>query len=77
MWDETTVVIEVIWVGAERKNFLLWDSTAPITPNLPRRAIDFFTGCRSLPAYALLMGQRGMGPGVRRDDERGFNCQTA
>jgi hypothetical protein len=31
----------VIWVGAERKNFLLWDSTAPTTPNLARRAVDF------------------------------------
>jgi hypothetical protein len=31
----------VIWVGAERKNFLLWDSTAPTTPNLARRAVGF------------------------------------
>jgi hypothetical protein len=31
----------VIWVGAERKNFLLWDSTAPTTPNLARRAVFF------------------------------------
>jgi hypothetical protein len=43
VWDETAVVIEVIWVGAEQKNFLLWDSTAPTTPNLARRAVDFFT----------------------------------
>jgi hypothetical protein len=43
VWDETAAVIEVIWVGAEQKNFLLWDSTAPITPNLARRAVDFFT----------------------------------
>jgi len=28
----------VIWVGAEQENFLLWDSTAAITPNLARRA---------------------------------------
>jgi hypothetical protein len=33
----------VIWVGAEQQNFLLWDSTAPTTPNLARRAVDFFT----------------------------------
>jgi hypothetical protein len=32
----------VIWVGAEQQNFLLWDSTAAITPNLARRAVDFF-----------------------------------
>jgi hypothetical protein len=31
----------VIWVGAEQQNFLLWDSTAAITPNLARRAVDF------------------------------------
>ena len=43
MWDETAAVIEVIWVGAEQQNFLLWDSTAPTTPNLARRAVDFFT----------------------------------
>ena len=43
VWDETAAVIEVIWVGAEQQNFLLWDSTAPITPNLARRAVDFFT----------------------------------
>jgi hypothetical protein len=43
VWDETAAVIEVIWVGAEQENFLLWDSTAPITPNLARRAVDFFT----------------------------------
>ena len=42
VWDETAALIEVIWVGAERQNFLLWDSTAPITPNLARRAVDFF-----------------------------------
>src|SRR6266581_8718782 len=41
VWDETDAVIEVIWVGAEQENFLLWDSTAPITPNLARRAVDF------------------------------------
>src|SRR4030088_595030 len=38
VWDETAAVIEVIWVGAEKENFLLWDSTAAITPNLARRA---------------------------------------
>ncbi|HMI11467.1 MAG TPA: hypothetical protein VK567_07715, partial [Bradyrhizobium sp.] len=43
VWDETAVVIEVIWVGAEQQNFLLWDSTAAITPDLARRAVDFFT----------------------------------
>jgi len=43
VWDETAAVIEVIWVGAERKNFLLWDSTAPTTPNLARRAGYFYT----------------------------------
>ena len=43
VWDETAAVIEVIWVGAEQENFLLWDSTAPTTPNLARRAVDFFT----------------------------------
>ena len=32
----------MIWVGAEQENFLLWDSTAAITPNLARRAVDFF-----------------------------------
>jgi hypothetical protein len=42
VWDETAAVIEVIWVGAEQQNFLLWDSTAAITPNLARRAVDFF-----------------------------------
>ena len=42
VWDETAAVIEVIWVGAERQNFLLWDSTAPTTPNLARRAGYFF-----------------------------------
>jgi hypothetical protein len=42
VWDETAAVIEVIWVGAEQQNFLLWDSTAPTTPNLARRAVDFF-----------------------------------
>jgi hypothetical protein len=31
----------VIWVGAEQENFFLWDSTAPITPNLARRAVVF------------------------------------
>src|SRR6266852_44817 len=41
VWDETAAVIEVIWVGAEQQNFLLWDSTAPTTPNLARRAVDF------------------------------------
>ena len=41
VWDETAAVIKVIWVGAEQQNFLLWDSTAPITPNLARRAVDF------------------------------------
>ena len=43
VWDETAAVIEVIWVGAEQQNFLLWDSTAAITPDLARRAVDFFT----------------------------------
>jgi hypothetical protein len=43
VWDETAAVIEVIWVGVEQQNFLLWDSTAAITPNLARRAVDFFT----------------------------------
>jgi hypothetical protein len=43
VWDETAAVIEVIWVGAEQQNFLLWDSTAAITPNLARRAGNFFT----------------------------------
>jgi hypothetical protein len=43
VWDETAALIEVIWVGAEQENFLLWDSTAQITPNLARRAADFFT----------------------------------
>jgi hypothetical protein len=43
VWDETAAVIEVIWVGAEPENFLLWDSTAAITPDLARRAADFFT----------------------------------
>jgi hypothetical protein len=42
VWDETAAVIEVIWVGAEQENFLLWDSTAPTTPNLARRAVLFF-----------------------------------
>jgi len=42
VWDETAAVIEVIWVGAKQQNFLLWDSTAAITPNLARRAVDFF-----------------------------------
>jgi hypothetical protein len=42
VWDETAAVIEVIWVGAEQQNFLLWDSTAPTTPDLARRAVDFF-----------------------------------
>src|SRR5450755_4624996 len=41
VWNETAAVIEVIWVGAEQENFLLWDSTAPTTPNLARRAVDF------------------------------------
>jgi hypothetical protein len=41
VWDETAESIEVIWVGAEQENFFLWDSTAPITPNLARRAVDF------------------------------------
>ena len=43
VWDETAAVIEVIWVGAKQQNFLLWDSTAAITPDLARRAVDFFT----------------------------------
>src|SRR5882672_3900539 len=43
VWDETAAVIEVIWVGAEQENFLLWDSTAATTPDLARRAVDFFT----------------------------------
>ena len=42
VWDETAAVIEVIWVGAEWRNFFLWDSTAATTPNLARRAADFF-----------------------------------
>ena len=42
VWDETAAVIEVIWVGAEQENFFLWDSTAAITPDLARRAVDFF-----------------------------------
>jgi hypothetical protein len=41
MWDETAALIEVIWVGAERRNFWLWDWTAAITPNLARRAVFF------------------------------------
>src|SRR6266478_701992 len=41
VWDETAAVIEVIWVGAEPQNFLLWDSTAAITPDLARRAVAF------------------------------------
>jgi hypothetical protein len=47
VWDETAAAIEVIWVGAKQQNFLLWDSTAAITPNLARRAVDFFTGRHS------------------------------
>jgi len=43
VWDETAAVIEVIWVGVEQQNFLLWDSTAPITPDLARRAGFFCT----------------------------------
>jgi hypothetical protein len=31
----------MIWAGAEPKNFFLWDSTAPLTPNLARRAVFF------------------------------------
>jgi hypothetical protein len=42
VWDETAAVIEVIWADAEQENFFLWDSTAAITPNLARRAVDFF-----------------------------------
>jgi hypothetical protein len=49
----------VIWVGAEQENFLLWDSTAPITPNLARRAVFFLrdviviaTGNRNLTRRA-------------------------
>jgi hypothetical protein len=34
VWDGKAALIEVIWVGAERENFLLWDSTTRITPNL-------------------------------------------
>jgi hypothetical protein len=41
MWDETAVDMPVIWVHAKRKCFLLWDSTAQITPNLARRARGF------------------------------------
>jgi hypothetical protein len=37
-WDETAVDMPVIWVGAKRKYFWLWGSTAQITPNLARRA---------------------------------------
>jgi hypothetical protein len=43
VWDETAVFIEVIWAGAEQENFLLWDSTTQITPNLARRAVFFYT----------------------------------
>src|SRR3981081_2397316 len=42
VWDETAVVIEVIWAGAEWINFLLWDSTAAPTPHRALRAVDFF-----------------------------------
>jgi hypothetical protein len=42
VWDETAVFIELIWASAEQQNFLLWDSTAATTPNLARRAVDFF-----------------------------------
>jgi hypothetical protein len=42
-WDETMSDIGVIWGRRKQQYFCLWDSTAPITPNLARRAGDFFT----------------------------------
>ena len=42
-WDETVSDIGVIWVKRKQQYFCLWDSTAQITPNLARRAGDFFT----------------------------------
>jgi hypothetical protein len=43
LWDETRADMEVIWAGKKRKYFSLWDSTAPTTPNLARRARCFGT----------------------------------
>jgi hypothetical protein len=41
LWNETGMDMPVIWVGVKPKYFLLWDSTAQITPNLARRARAF------------------------------------
>src|ERR1700730_15595485 len=40
-WDAR--VVDLIWGRRKQQNFCLWDSTAQITPNLARRAGDFFT----------------------------------
>src|SRR5882724_176417 len=62
VWDETAAVIEVIWVGAEQQNFLLWDSTAPITPDLARRAVDFFTRRHSSSRWETKFDPSGKSP---------------
>ena len=62
VWDETAAVIEVIWVGAEQQNFLLWDSTAAITPNLARRAGYFFTRRHSLSRRETKFDPTGKSP---------------
>jgi hypothetical protein len=36
--------MQVIWAGGKWQNFLLWDWTAQITPNLARRARGFLVG---------------------------------
>jgi len=41
--DEMALFMEVIWVKTETDYFFLWDSTAPTTPNLARRARVFVT----------------------------------
>jgi hypothetical protein len=54
MWDETAADKEMIWVGRKRKYFSLWDSTAPTTPNLARRARLFILEiqhCRQMSAW--------------------------
>ena len=40
-WDEMAHFMEVIWVKTETEYFLLWDLTAPTTPNLARRVREF------------------------------------
>ncbi len=69
-WDETVSDIGVIWGRRKQQYFCLWDSTAQITPNLARRAGDFFT--RRLPPSRRHRKIRHVGQ--IRERSRGLNA---